>query len=205
MTISTQKIFLAVMLLGTYLTGFVGNAYCKEAPQEAVTGVLPVYKGGVTVWTLVSEQHSQLVPSAQNAHPHILTEVTEHSCSKIYASAVGQVFHTLELKADKSMYAASLVALAPGRNLIKELPSINAYPNPSRGITLFSLNLTANDNYKIKVSNTIGRVVTSAEVSPTSANTVVQLDMSSLPSGVYFYSLLVNDKTVETKRLILQK
>ncbi|MBF9252277.1 T9SS type A sorting domain-containing protein [Pontibacter sp. 172403-2] len=205
MIISTQKIFLAVMLLGTYLTGFVGKAYCKGISREAIAGVLPVYKGGVAVWAFVSEQHSQLAPSAQNAHPHILTDVAEHSCSKIYASAVGQVFHTLELRTDRNMYAASLVALAPSRNLIKELPSINAYPNPSRGITLFSLNLTANDNYKIRISNTIGRVVTSAEVLPASANTVVQLDMSSLPSGVYFYSLLVNDKTVETKRLILQK
>lgn len=205
MKISTQKIFLAVTLLGTYLTGFVGEAYCKDVSAEAVAGVLPAYKGKVAVWSFVPEQQSQLAPSAQNAHPHILTEVAEHSCSTIYASSVSQVFHTMELKADKSMYAASMTALAPGRNLVKELPSINAYPNPSRGVTLFSLNQTANDNYKIRISNTIGRVVTSAEVSPASATTVVQLDMSSLPSGVYFYSLLVNDKTVETKRLILQK
>jgi len=205
MKISTQKIFLAVTLLGIYLMGFVGEAYCKEISREALAGVLPVYRSGAAVWVFVPEQQSQLTPSAKNAHPHLLASVKEHSCSRIYASAVGQVFHTLELKTDKSMYAASLVALAPSRNLIKELPSINAYPNPSRGITLFSLNQTANDNYKIKISNTIGRVVTSAEVAPASATTVVQLDMSSLPSGVYFYSLLVNDKTVETKRLILQK
>ncbi|WP_242923263.1 T9SS type A sorting domain-containing protein [Pontibacter liquoris] len=192
--------------MGAYLLGVVGEAHSKEISREAVAGVSPVYKGGTTVWKLYPEQHSELILSAQNARPHLLTSVEEHSCSKIYASAVGQVFHTVELKAEKSMYAAvSLAALAPSRNLVKELPSINAYPNPSRGITLFSLNQTANASYKIRISNTIGRVVTSAEVAPASANTVVQLDMSSLPSGVYFYSLLVNDKTVETKRLILQK
>lgn len=193
------------MLLGIYLMGSVGDAYCRELSREALAGVLPVYKGNNTFKeTSSSGEHTRFVPSAQNTRVRILAE--EYSYSGIYASAVRQVFHTLELKADKSMYpTATLAALAPARDQIKQVPSINAYPNPSHGITLFSLNQTASDNYKIRISNTIGRVVTSTELASANANTVVQLDMSSLPAGVYFYSLLVNDKTVETKRLILQK
>ncbi|WP_347157745.1 T9SS type A sorting domain-containing protein [Pontibacter chitinilyticus] len=209
MKIFTKKIFLAVTLLGAYLLGFIGEAHSKTLTQCTVAaGEGQTYKGGDgTVWVLNPEQHSKLMLSAQNAQPHLFMKVEERGNSRIYAAAVSQVFRSVELKADKSMYTAvSLLALAPGRNdLIKQVPSINAYPNPSRGVTLFSLNQTANDTYKIRISNTIGRVVTSAEVAPVNATTVVQLDMSSLPSGVYFYSLLVNDKTVETKRLILQK
>lgn len=192
------------MLLSVYLIGPIGEAYSKELSRGALAGVLPVYKGNNTTSGNSFGDQVQFVPSARNAHVRILVE--DNAYSSVYASAVRQVFRTLELKADRNMYAsANLAALAPARDQVKPLPSINAYPNPSHGITLFSLNQNATDKYKIRISNTIGRVVTSTELASASATTVVQLDMSSLPAGVYFYSLLVNDKTVETKRLILQK
>ncbi|MCC9137306.1 T9SS type A sorting domain-containing protein [Pontibacter silvestris] len=150
------------------------------------------------------DNNSPLSLSAQNSRPAFVANDAEHTCSKIYASAVSQVFHVKESSSTgKSMYTTvSMAAFAPG-NEIKS-PSINAYPNPSRGITKLSLKLPGNDNYKIRVSNTIGRVVYTQEVS-NYESTAVDLDMRSLPSGIYFYSLLVNDKTVETKRLVLQK
>ena len=86
----------------------------------------------------------------------------------------------------------------------KNLPTLNAYPNPTRGETTITLSQAANEKYTIRISNAIGRVVKTVDFPP-SSTAGIQVDMSELPSGFYFYSLLANDKMIETKRLILQR
>lgn len=194
------KLFFITTLLSSHLLGFAANA-------NSALGVAPVYKGGTTNWKLVQEKGAHLSVSAQNARPAFLRSEEEHTCSKIYASAVSQEFHVVESKAVRGVFVnntVTLASIAPIRT-IKAMPSINAYPNPSRGITRLSLNLPGgNENYKIRISNTIGKVLYVNELIP-AEKLEVELNMTSLPSGIYFYSLLVNDKTVETKRLVLQK
>lgn len=174
------------------------------ASHQEVAGTNPTYKGGNTLWKLMPDKAAQLTLSANNARPNFVNK-EDHTCSKIYASAVSQVFHVVEAKQSKSMYATiSLAAFAPGPEVKTSLPSINAYPNPSRGYTSLALNLPGNDSYKIRISNTIGKVLAVQEIAP-AEKAKVDLDLTNLPSGIYFYSLLVNGKTVETKRLVLQK
>ena len=199
------KLFLIATLISSHLLGFAASANHSRAEND---GVEPTYKGGATNWKLIQEKGSQLSVSAQNARPAFVRTEEEHTCSKLYASAVSQEFHVVENRAAKSMFVnasmTSFASVAPVR-AIKQMPSINAYPNPSRGITKLSLNLPgAQENYKIRISNTIGKVLSVHELVP-AEKLEVELNMTSLPSGIYFYSLLVNDKTVETKRLVLQK
>ncbi|GAB3828002.1 hypothetical protein GCM10028895_40960 [Pontibacter rugosus] len=191
------RLILVTTLLSSHLLSFAGI-------HDAV-GVNPAYKGGNTLWKLMPDKVTQLTLSANNARPKFVEKENDHTCSKIYASAVSQVFHVVEVKPSKSMYAnITLAAFAPGNEVKSSLPSINAYPNPSRGLTSLALNLPGNDSYKIRISNTIGKVLAVQEVAPTE-KAKIDLDLTSLPSGIYFYSLLVNGKTVETKRLVLQK
>ncbi|WP_187261052.1 T9SS type A sorting domain-containing protein [Pontibacter beigongshangensis] len=197
------KLFFVVAVLGSQLAGFAVNAggYLRDANKE---GISPIYKGSASDWKQVTERQSALNVSAQNARPTFVVKDNSHTCSKIYASAVSSAFHAYEpSKSNKSFYATVTLASLMAGPEQKVMPSINAYPNPSRGITRLSLTQVGNDNqhYKIKISNTIGKVVAVKELSTLD----VDVDMSSLPAGVYFYSLLVNDKMVETKRLILQK
>lgn len=189
-----MRIFTKLILITTLIS----------AHLVSFAGVSPTYKGGNTLWKLMPDKASQLLLSANNARPNFVNK-EDHTCSKIYASAVSQVFHVVEKKQSKSMYAnITLAAFAPGNDVKTSLPSINAYPNPSRGYTSLALNLPGNNNYKIRISNTIGKVLAVQEIAP-AERAKVDLDLTSLPSGVYFYSLLVNGKTVETKRLVLQK
>lgn len=87
----------------------------------------------------------------------------------------------------------------------RHLPTLSAYPNPTRGVTTLSLSQVGNDNYKIRISNTIGKIVQTIDLKDLDNVTEISLNLSHLPSGVYFYSLLVNEKMVETKRLVLQR
>lgn len=197
----TKLLFIST-LVGSHLLGFAAMA-TDAFHKNAESGVAPVYKGGSTLWKLKQEKGG-LVVSAQNARPVFITSESDHSCSQIYAAAVAPSFHIEVPKADKSLYASVVMAsFTPGRD-IKSIPSINAYPNPSKGYTRLILTQSGGDNYKIRISNTICRVIFTKDLAATEAKEVM-LDMSPYPSGVYFYSLLVNDKTVETKRLILQK
>ncbi|WP_162051745.1 T9SS type A sorting domain-containing protein [Pontibacter pamirensis] len=193
------KIALVVTLISSHLLSFAGTAVINNK------GVDPIKKGTGVVWKLMpASGGGELVVSANNSRPAFVINPEKHTCSKIYASAVSQVFHTVEAKADKAVYTnITLAAIAPGKE-IKPVPSINAYPNPSRGNVTLALNLPGNNTYKIRISNTIGRVIRVHELGPAEKMDLA-LDLSSYPSGVYFYSLLVNDKTVETKRLVLQK
>lgn len=86
----------------------------------------------------------------------------------------------------------------------KNVPTLSAYPNPTRGVTTLSLSQVGDDNYKIRISNTIGKIVRTIDLKDLNESSEVTLDLSHLPSGVYFYSLLVNEKMIETKRLVLQ-
>ncbi|MBA9076926.1 T9SS type A sorting domain-containing protein [Rufibacter quisquiliarum] len=106
----------------------------------------------------------------------------------------------------QGVFASSArVASVQAAKEVKLIPSLTAYPNPSRGITKISLSALGDDNYKIRISNAIGKIYKEFPVNQGSASETIVIDLSPLPAGVYFYSLLVNEKMVETKRLILQQ
>jgi hypothetical protein len=81
----------------------------------------------------------------------------------------------------------------------------SAYPNPTSGMANFSLNPTSGDNYKIYISNVVGSVVKAVEVNKNLGEQTIQIDLSSLPSGLYFSTLLENGKMIETRRLVLRR
>ncbi|WP_051359675.1 T9SS type A sorting domain-containing protein [Adhaeribacter aquaticus] len=104
-----------------------------------------------------------------------------------------------------SMVGINMINSAMAWDEGKFKPSLNAYPNPSKGKITISLAQATDAIYKITVSNTIGQVIKTIKVPETGHNSDITVDLSAYPAGVYFYSLLVNDKMVETKRLILQQ
>ncbi|TGE26987.1 T9SS type A sorting domain-containing protein [Hymenobacter metallicola] len=83
-------------------------------------------------------------------------------------------------------------------------PTLSVYPNPSKGLVTVSLGQKVSEGYKLRLSNIIGREVRMVALKPELMADGLQLDLTDLPAGVYFYSLLANDKVISTKRLILQ-
>jgi hypothetical protein len=83
-------------------------------------------------------------------------------------------------------------------------PTLTVFPNPSRGqLTVQAAGLTG-QGYKFRLANVLGREVRLLAFRPEQASEALAVDLSGLPAGLYFYSLLVNDKIVSTKRLTLQ-
>jgi len=84
------------------------------------------------------------------------------------------------------------------------VPTLTVYPNPSRGqLTVQAMGLSG-QGYKFRLANVLGREVRLLSFRPEQASEALAVDLNGLPAGLYFYSLLVNDKIVSTKRLTLQ-
>jgi hypothetical protein len=83
-------------------------------------------------------------------------------------------------------------------------PTLTVFPNPSQGQLTVQLTGQMGQDYKLRLTNILGREVRLLALRPEQAPVGLTVDLAGLPSGLYFYSLLVNDKVVSTKRLTLQ-
>ncbi len=79
--------------------------------------------------------------------------------------------------------------------------SIQIYPNPSVGSFTIELNDNAKlNNVEISLYNAIGmKVMTSTIV-----KNLTRIDTSKLPAGMYFYSLIENNKSIQSGKIIAQ-
>ena len=82
--------------------------------------------------------------------------------------------------------------------------TLSVYPNPARGQVSIQLSAPVGQDYKFRLNNVLGREMRLVALRPDLTSEALTLDVSSLPAGMYFYSLLVNDRVVSTSRLTLQ-
>ena len=82
--------------------------------------------------------------------------------------------------------------------------ALNLFPNPSRGFVTVQLRQKPGPSYQLRLNNIIGQEIRSVALRPDLSAAGLPLDLSSLPGGLYFYSLLVDGKVASTKRLVLQ-
>jgi hypothetical protein len=76
-------------------------------------------------------------------------------------------------------------------------------PNPAKGTTRIGYSVPSGANRaQLLLTDKLGRLVKTIPVAPAAAGTAV-LNTSLLSSGVYNYSLVVDGKTVETKKMVV--
>lgn len=92
-----------------------------------------------------------------------------------------------------------LLAVLPAQGTA---PTLSVYPNPARGQTTVQVSGSSGPDYQVRLSNVLGSEVRRLAVRPDGQPTEgLTLDLSALPPGLYFCSLLANEKTLATKRL----
>jgi predicted outer membrane repeat protein len=101
-----------------------------------------------------------------------------------------------------------LVPLKPTQNNDTEEPItklLGNYPNPFTGETTISFSLTTNlhEKARIEIFNIRGQRVD--EIAIGKEQTSVNWQRTNQANGVYFYKLVVDDKAVDTKKMILLK
>jgi hypothetical protein len=97
------------------------------------------------------------------------------------------------------------IAVAAENESMKSAGSylLDCVPNPSSDATVFNYSLEKDAAGEIHVVNLLGEQVGRYPLAKNS--NAVRADCSEFPGGIYFYSLIVNGKTVKTKKLVITK
>ncbi|TPG67242.1 T9SS type A sorting domain-containing protein [Hymenobacter nivis] len=85
-----------------------------------------------------------------------------------------------------------------------EALGLSLYPNPSHGFVTVQMRQPAGPAYLLRLSNVIGQEIRSVALRPEISFPGLSLNLTDLPGGLYFYSLVVDGKVASTKRLVLQ-
>jgi hypothetical protein len=161
--------------------------------------------------TLGSFQWTKTVAGASNN-----AMVAENTDVYITGSYNGSVnFDTCALSSTSNqMYIAKLSNPDPPiiTNIEKTENStvFSVYPNPSGNIITISIQSTnPKDVFPLKITNSLSQIVYSETIKEISGTFTKQIDLSSLPKGIYFLELQSNSagssqKRGEVKKIVLQ-
>ncbi len=83
-----------------------------------------------------------------------------------------------------------------------ERPSISVYPNPAQDFLNVNYSLGAGESGRFEMINLVGSKVYSTELSKEQSQ--LEINLSQLKAGVYFYSLRVNGETAISKKLVIK-
>ncbi len=78
----------------------------------------------------------------------------------------------------------------------------NAFPNPASSLVSFSYGIpSVSQKAKIVLYNLIGKEI--KQITLNDKQGIAKLNTEDLPAGIYFYSLMVDDKMISTKKLVV--
>jgi len=78
----------------------------------------------------------------------------------------------------------------------------NIFPNPAKNNVSISYDLNGATNARVEIRNILGSIVRVQEINE--SNGQVNMDISDLTNGVYFYSFIVNEMPIKATKLVIQ-
>jgi hypothetical protein len=90
------------------------------------------------------------------------------------------------------------------QNELENIVFSNAYPNPASSYISLKVSVPATSKRNIIViKDMLGSIV--KEIKLDGVDDIVRINVNDLADGIYFYSLLIDDKIFKTKKLIINK
>ncbi|MBZ0203881.1 MAG: T9SS type A sorting domain-containing protein [Ignavibacteria bacterium] len=113
-------------------------------------------------------------------------------------------YDTYIVRTDSLLFAPPISII----NNISSLPDSyilkQNYPNPFNPTTTIEIYMKVSANVEIKIFDVTGKYIKSPHIGRLNAGThIVAFDGEYYASGVYFYSMLVDERMTETKKMIL--
>ncbi len=138
--------------------------------------------------TTVTSSYSWMVPGNKNALMNITHVTVSTTGSTIHANSV-------------SYYPGAVSATEPAVGKI----SLQLYPNPAGNQVYLSAYLDETGSRKLSIINALGQTVSIVESAGYAAGVYqTEIDIESLPDGLYFIQLAVNDRIIAAEPLIKQ-
>jgi hypothetical protein len=119
-------------------------------------------------------------------------------------ASVSYVFFDENDLSDFSTINVTYVPFAVGieENNLNEIFLSNAYPNPASTVVSLDYDLKDVNDTKLVIYNLLGSVVRDVHITDVIGK--IKVNVSDLDEGIYFYSLLVNNETVKTQKLVVK-
>jgi len=189
----------AVKQIGAYFSNtlptLISGAYISATPQvENQGGIITDTIQWVQIQGCFTAQGGEQYVTFGNFHNNLNTD-TLHVPSGDPLISMGSNFSYYYFD-DILLYDQSTV----GFNELNNGTSINVFPNPAYDVINFKF-LDANAKRKIELFNTIGELVLSEDAITQNSS----LKTHHLQSGIYFYSILVGEKTIKTDKIVIIK
>ena len=150
------------------VTATVTNYSFEYQMVEVITDASNATYDWYLAGDLLDEQSAELVPLANGDYSIVVTD--DQGCSVTVEFTVAEV----------SLFELSNIQL-------------EVYPNPATN----KLHLVINHNFEkltIEVMNTLGAIVIDAELSNVSPEDIVELNISSIPNGMYILKVSTKDE-----------
>ncbi len=90
-----------------------------------------------------------------------------------------------------------------GVNELGVSTKISMRPNPNNGTMILDYDLGNYSNAKVNLFDITGKIINSYKLSDTKG--ILQMNEQDLNNGIYFYSILVGDKTIKTDKIVIIK
>ena len=108
--------------------------------------------------------------------------------------------------ADSSNLATAIVfyttTVGINESILENIELSNAYPNPANSFASFDYDLKGVSDARLLMYNILGSIV--KEINITNNFGTVKVNTSDLDEGIYFYSLLVENESLKTHKLIIK-
>lgn len=116
---------------------------------------------------------------------------------------LGQRRDIFAVRADSTLFAKPLGIHEEFTMNIKNYELYQNYPNPFNPVTKIKYKITAISNqfFQIKIYNSLGQIITSYDINKNRISEILFSGIN-LPSGVYFYSLIKDNKILQTRKML---
>lgn len=185
-----------------FMKGYDVNTYMATGTKDMTS--TKTGPGYASYWFLSSPIVAN--PSAGNwTIPTVYTGSDDGSLNGDAAVSYYYIDDNMFTAADFSIVEAGMCAPVGVKQLSTVFENLNFYPNPtsSNGTIEVVLNETA--KMDIVVLNSVGQTVYSTTLAGNAGSNKVDLDLSKLRSGLYFYQVKLEGSKAITKKFVVEK
>ena len=102
-----------------------------------------------------------------------------------------------------SLYLSSTVGI---NDITKSISMYDIYPNPASDFIKLDFTLTENKNVELRLFNSIGEKLDLKQMeNGIQGLNSIEVNVATLPKGIYFAQILLDDNVAQTKRFVISK
>ena len=120
-------------------------------------------------------------------------------------TTIPMVYHFYDERNPEEKYTFNVNFTYNPEQAVEEINTIfsNAYPNPANNTVSFDYEMQNANSAAVAIYNMMGQEVVRQDLNLGGSR--VDINVSDLNEGVYFYSLIVNNQTVKTNKFVVSR